>query len=189
MVSSDRLLLFDFAKAAALIKRTLLKADVKWAIGAFDFSWNVDASGRLPPRWSVHTHLMVSGDRRQIKKAMAKVFRPSAYVSRPTWTTEMQPTAFRISYPFKDFYVSKRKPIVAGEKVQDARLPVAQKLRLYTTLDLLTFSGRLIMFRVRFGTEGNLTDVSGRKRQDPQIESFMRLEHLDMAIGRGFIAF
>jgi hypothetical protein len=84
------------------LKDALKKANIDIALGAIDFSFNEDRTGKYVPFWCPHFYLITSTDNKKtLRKKLRKLFLQSDDIPRPVEMSAFHNNAYRRSYALK----------------------------------------------------------------------------------------
>jgi hypothetical protein len=115
------------------------------AIGGFDFSFNIGASGRF---WQPHLYLLaVTRDWKQLRTNLSEVFHPTFFVCRPTRLRPFDGSYRGISYGCK-WRFFRRVSFVGrdgGTHVVNRRLSASEKKELFVFLDRIGLERRIVL--------------------------------------------
>jgi len=156
------------------VQARLSRAGVGWAIGAWDYSLNEHETGRYPPFWLPHLHLVsATDDAAALRRGLRDSFAPSDAVPRPVrvqaWDGRENALLYLLKAKF-DRRVgvdgAERFSPKAGEwrlcrATSQQRLRSAERLELLLHLDQGGLGGRLFMRKARpRRTRGGLAVVA-----------------------------
>jgi hypothetical protein len=142
---------FDLANASRRMSYALTKAKLPWAIGGWDFSYNINELDDRDPVWSVHGYLVIAIRRKDRARQRLKPYFPrSPDVCRPIILSRFKNRPRRMSYAFKMHFKGKKaKEDEKGRNQEAFTLRKEQRLELYRALHRFGLASRVILFGMR----------------------------------------
>jgi hypothetical protein len=127
------------------VKSLLDKADIDFALGGIDFSFDEDRDDGYSSFWCPHAYIIAStDDRRELKKCLNR-FKPIIAIPRPTQIKSFENTPYRRSYAMKMHFRRRIGYPDCRRNTSHDRLRATELLELSLYLDEIGFSSRTIL--------------------------------------------